>query len=161
MKRMLMAAGGLAALITLTATVPMGAHAETLYTLESSCSLEEGAPQPCVIEASEEKNATVYRHRIGNQIETIRISDVPVRMSRWDADSNSWMMLDSVGARFSTNTICFNGLRLCVVNANYLNSVREEEPEATAGRDLIRVKFDRDGRVLLTCYDEGCKELKG
>jgi hypothetical protein len=78
-------------------------------------------------------------------------------MSRWNAATNSWVVLTSAGARFSTNTICFNGRDLCVVNPNYLNSVREEKVDALAGRDLVGVKFSKDGRVSLTCYDEACE----
>jgi hypothetical protein len=44
-----------------------------------------------------------------------------------------------------------------VINPNYLNSVREDRPDATAGRDLIKVQFGTDGRIDLTCYDNGCK----
>mgnify|MGYP007019758134 FL=1 len=64
---------------------------------------------------------------------------------------------DSAAARFSTNTICFNGRDLCAINPNYLNSVREDRPDATAGRDLVKVQFGADGRIDLTCYDDGCK----
>jgi hypothetical protein len=81
-------------------------------------------------------------------------------MSLWDPTSKSWVVLQSAGARFSTNTICFNGRDLCVVNPNYLNSVREEKTEALAGRDLVGVKFSRDGRVSLTCYDEACEGVQ-
>jgi hypothetical protein len=42
-------------------------------------------------------------------------------------------------------------------NPNYLNSVKEDLPDAASGRDLIMVKFGADARVELTCYDDGCK----
>jgi hypothetical protein len=130
---------------------------ETLYKLKTTCSIKGGPAQDCVIEATNEGDVTVYRHTIGKTVELIRVSDAPVSMSRWDAATNSWVVLRSAGARFSTNTICFNGRDLCVVNPNYLNSVREEKVEALAGRDLVGVKFSRDGRVSLTCYDEACE----
>jgi hypothetical protein len=113
-----------------------------------------------VVEAVDEGDATIYSHRIGKQVQKIRISDAPVSMSLWDPTSKSWVVLKSAGARFSTNTICFNGRDLCVVNPNYLNSVREEKTEALAGRDLVGVKFSRDGRVSLTCYDEACEGVQ-
>ena len=63
-------------------------------------------------------------------------------------------------ARFSSNTICFNGQRLCVVNPNYLNSVREDNPAATSKRDLVKVHFGRDGRIDASCYDDGCEVIQ-
>ena len=139
---------------------PSLAQSKTLYSLSTQCSLKGAQPQSCVVEAIEEGDTTLYRHRIGRTTETVRISDDPVRMALWNPQSKSWQNLRSAGARFSTNTICFNGRDLCVVNANYLNSVREERPDATAGRDLVQVRFDSSGRVNLTCYDDGCKEVR-
>lgn len=136
------------------------ARGQALYTLETSCSIKGGPAQPCVVEAVDEGDATIYTHRIGKQVQKIRISDAPVSMSLWDPTSKSWVVLKSAGARFSTNTICFNGRDLCVVNPNYLNSVREEKTEALAGRDLVGVKFSPDGRVSLTCYDEACEGVQ-
>lgn len=132
----------------------------TLYTLETTCSLAGAAPQPCVVEAIEGDDFVTYRHKIGDSTETIRISDSPVRMGRLEAGTDSWEFLTSVGARFSTNTICFNGTDICVINPNYLNSIREERPDSTADRDLVRVLFGDDGRVHLTCYDDGCEEVQ-
>jgi hypothetical protein len=137
---------------------------DTLYSLETSCSLAGAEPEPCVVEATQDAEGTTYRHTLGERPETVsvtvRISDAPVRMSLWDAGRNIWTPLSSAAARFSTNTICFNGVDLCAVNANYLNSVREERPDATAGRDLVQVRFDDSGRVDLTCYDDGCQEVR-
>ncbi len=156
---------GLAALAALAisagpAPAQTKSDSTTLYTLNTQCSLKGGQPQACVVEAIQEGDTTLYRHKIGTAVETVRISDNPVRMSIWNANTKSWQNLSSAGARFSTNTICFNGRDLCVVNANYLNSVREERPDATAGRDLLQVRFDSTGRVNLTCYDDGCKEVR-
>lgn len=133
---------------------------ETLYTLETTCTVAGGASEPCVVEATTTAEGTSYRHTIGERVHTVRISDGPTRMSLWDAGTSTWKPLSSAAARFSTNTICFNGVDLCAVNANYLNSVREERPEATAGRDLVQVRFDDSGRVNLSCYDDGCKEVR-
>jgi hypothetical protein len=113
-----------------------------------------------VVEAMDEGDATIYIHQIGKQVAKIRITEAPVSMSLWDENRKSWVVLNSAGARFSTNTICFNGRDLCVVNPNYLNSVREEKTEALAGRDLVGVKFSPDGRVSLTCYDEACEGVQ-
>lgn len=109
--------------------LPEPAHAEVLYTLDTQCGLQKGAAQPCTVEAIEEDGATLYRHTIGARVELIRISEDPTRMSRWDPTSKSWTSRTSAGALLSSNTVCFNGRDLCVVNPNYLNSIVEEKPE--------------------------------
>jgi hypothetical protein len=136
---------------------PASGRAEELYKLSTSCSLKGGAPVPCTVEAEDEGPATVYIHRIGNVTEKVRITDDPVRMSIWRSGSNTWEQIRRVDARFSTNTICFNKRELCVVNPNYLNSVREDRSNTRLeGRDLVVVHFGKDGRVDASCYDEGC-----
>ena len=151
-------------LLAAAALLPMAGTARAadaaLYSLNTRCSIEGGAPQPCVVEAVDAGTATLYRHKIGAVMMTVRISDRPVRMERWNGAKKTWQPLQEAAARFSTNTICFNGRDLCVVNPNYLNSVRQDRPDATAGRDLVMVRFDGTGRVNLTCYDDGCKEVK-
>jgi len=137
------------------------AKAEVLYRLETRCSLKGATPVPCTVEAIEAGEATIYRHQIsagqaGDRVETVRISAKPVRMDRWDPASKSFVALERAGARFSSNTVCFNGSDLCVVNPNYLNSVRQANSSATQGRDLVRVHFGADGRIDASCYDAGC-----
>jgi hypothetical protein len=140
---------------------PARAQSTILYTLETTCSLSGGSPQPCVVEALDEGDFTIYRHRIGDTTETIRITDAPVRMDRFEASSDRWLSLSSAAARFSTNTICFNGGDLCVVNANYLNSVREEsDDDRLEGRDLVMVHFGADGRIDASCFDTGCEVIR-
>jgi hypothetical protein len=113
-----------------------------------------------VVDAREENGATVYRHTIGTLVETIRISDGPLRMERLDAGTGRWRSLRSAEVQFSTNTICFDGRDLCVLNPNYLNSVREERVDELEGRDRVHVRFGDDGRLLLTCYDRGCEVVQ-
>ncbi len=146
----------LAPQVTLAGSV----RSELLYKLSTSCSLNGGPAQACEVEAANEQSATLYRHQIGATTSTIRITDKPVTMSLWQQASKRWQPLGRAAARFSTNTICFNGRELCVVNANYLNSVREKSPDATAGRDLVEVRFDQQGRINLSCFDSGCQEVK-
>ena len=150
---------GVAAALAM-AILPGSARSEVLYTLETQCSIKEGAAQACTVEASEAEGATLYRHTIGDRVELIKITDKPTHMSLWDPTTKTWSYLSSAGALLSSNTICFNGLDLCVVNPNYLNSIVEENPEVYEGRDLVRVKFGSDGRIDLTCYDEACEEVK-
>jgi hypothetical protein len=135
---------------------PQAARGEVLYTLETRCSLRAAVPVPCKVEAVNEANATLYRHAIGQRNTTVRISDTPLRMELWDSAGGQWRSLTTAAARFSSNTVCFNGRDLCVVNPNYLNSVLQQNPAAMAGRDLVKVHFGADGRINASCYDDGC-----
>jgi hypothetical protein len=148
----------LGALPLLLGMLPRPASAEILYTIETQCSIKGAAPVSCTVEAINEANATLYRHRIGSNVETVRVSSNPIHMAMWDAASKSWQYLRSAEARFSTNTVCFNNRALCVVNANYLNSVLEDRPDLR-GRDYVSAHFGPKGRVDLICYDGGCKLL--
>ena len=138
-------------------TIPAG-KSEVLYELKTTCTKQKGQAQSCTIQAINEASVTLYRHRFRNGIETIRITDEPVKMSRWDTFNKEWVPLKRASARFSTNTVCFNGTDLCAINPNYLNSLREDRPERTAGRDLVNVIFGSDGRIVASCYDSGCQE---
>ena len=133
------------------------AKEQILYSLETRCSLNGAPAVPCTVEAVDDGQATHYRHRIGSKTDTIRVTDAPVRMLRWDAQTKQWKSLTWAAARFSSNTVCFNGRELCVVNPNYLNSVRQDHAAAMALRDLVKVHFGADGRINATCYDDGCE----
>jgi hypothetical protein len=134
------------------------ATSKVLYTLATQCSLAGGPPQPCTVEAINEGATTIYRHRIGPQTIAVRITESPVTMASQSGTSKTWVPLRTAGALFSTNTICFNGRELCVVNPNYLNSVREDRQDLRLqGRDLVKVHFGPDGRVDASCYDSGCE----
>jgi hypothetical protein len=129
-----------------------------LYTLATQCSLQGGRPEACTVEALDQGTSTLYLHRIGAQTIAIRITDNPVTMARQNGAGQKWEPLRTAGARFSTNSVCFNGRELCVVNPNYLNSVREDRQDLRLqGRDLVKVHFGPDGRVDATCYDTGCE----
>jgi hypothetical protein len=150
--------GALVGSLTLALSMaPSASHAQALYTLNTTCSLAGAAPQPCTVEAVDQGDFTLYRHRIGGITETIRITDSPARMSRWVESRKDWVPLTTAAARFSNNTICFNGRELCVVNPNYLSSVLEDRPELMKGRDLVKVHFGSDGRVNASCFDAGCE----
>ena len=152
---------GLGAAVSLAVlTLPLPGRADVLYTLQTKCSLKGAAPVPCSVEAVNDAGATLYHHRIGNRTITVRISDKPVRMALWNASSKQWQSLERAAALFSSNTVCFDGAALCVVNANYLNSVREDNPAAMAKRDLVKVHFGADGRINASCYDEGCEVVQ-
>ena len=150
--------GGLGAALSLALLAsPLPGRAEVLYKLSTQCSLKGAEPTACTVEAVNEGGATLYRHQVGAELVTIRITDAPVRMARWNPTSQQWQNLKRASARFSANTVCFNGRELCVINPNYLNSVQEDNPAATAKRDLVKVNFGADGRINASCYDDGCE----
>ena len=150
--------GGLGAALSLALLAsPLPGRAEVLYKLSTQCSLKGAEPTACTVEAVNEGGATLYRHQVGAELVTIRITDAPVRMARWNPTSQQWQNLKRASARFSANTVCFNGRELCVINPNYLNSMREDNPAATAKRDLVKVNFGADGRINASCYDDGCE----
>ena len=129
-----------------------------LYTLATQCSRAGGPVVACKVEAVNEGGATYYHHRLGREILSLRVTDDPVTMSRRDGAGGPWRPLQRAGARFSSNTICIDGRDLCVVNPNYLNSVREDRRnERLQGRDLVKLHFGPDGRVDASCYDSGCE----
>ena len=142
-------------------SVAPGHSAEVmLYTLETQCSRAAAAPVNCTVEAINEGKSTRYRHRIGQTIETVRITDDPLTMTLWNPETKRWQFLRNASGRFSTNTVCFNDQDLCVINPNYLNSVRQDNPAKMAGRDLVRVHFGSDGRIDASCFDAGCELVK-
>ncbi|MCP9858914.1 hypothetical protein KBZ33_07515 [Cyanobium sp. Cruz-8D1] len=167
-QRLISLGGGLlAALIVSPLLAPAEAsaaqqdpNARVIYRLSTQCALQGAAPVPCSVEAVDTGAATLYRHRIGNSVETVRITAEPVTMAIWAHDTRNWQPLRGASARFSTNTVCFNGKDLCVVNPNYLNSVREDRSNTRLqGRDLVMVHFGQDGRVDASCYDDACALL--
>ncbi len=154
--------GGLA-MAAATTTVILSAgegKSEVLYTLTTQCSLRGEPAKACIVQAINEGASTLYRHKIGGEVLTVRVRDQPVRMDLWSKDSKSWTSLKRAEARFSTNTVCFNGRDLCVVNPNYLNSVLQERADVMKGRDLVMVHFGKDGRVDASCYDDGCDVVR-
>lgn len=136
---------------------PHSAQANVLYRLETRCSLNSATPVACMVEAVNTSQVTLYRHHIGTQTLTVRISDAPVKMDLWDGKASRWQALRTAAARFSANTICFNDRELCVINPNYLNSVLQGNPLSMAQRDLVKVHFGADGRINASCYDDGCE----
>ncbi len=141
-------------------TAQQDPNARLIYSLSTQCALRGAAPVTCTVEAVDTGAATLYRHRIGTSVETVRITAEPVTMAIWAHDTRNWQPLRGASARFSTNTVCFNGKDLCVVNPNYLNSVREDRSNTRLqGRDLVMVHFGSDGRVDASCYDDACALL--
>ncbi|MEA5475872.1 hypothetical protein VB716_16765 [Synechococcus sp. CCY9201] len=133
-----------------------------LYELETDCSIKMGPIQKCRVDVYDQGTVTYYRHRIGTQVELIRISDDPEnRIERFDPKAKAWVSVASASGQFSTNTICFNGREFCVINPNFLNSLYEQHPGKYRERDRVEVMFDTNGRVKASCFDDGCGQPIG
>ncbi len=151
---------GSAALVGAVA-MPGAVMAQSLYTITTTCSLKGAAPVPCTVEAVDVGEATEYRHRIGATKVTYRVFDDPyVRVDGMDPATGSWIPARNASIRFSSNELCFNDRAFCVVNPNYLNSVRQEAGTNFTGRDLVGLSFGSKGRVDVACFDEGCRRLR-
>ena len=50
---------------------------QPLYELDTDCSILQGPVQKCLVDVYNQGKITYYRHRIGKQVELIRISDDP------------------------------------------------------------------------------------
>jgi hypothetical protein len=138
-------------------SVHSAAGATLLYSLATWCSLNGTKAVACRVDAIDEGEATIYRHRIGSEERLVRIREQPlVRIELWDAASRQWRSARSAAALLRDNVLCFDGTALCVLNPNYLNSVREEKGQALAGRETVQMTFGADGRVNAYCYDDGC-----
>lgn len=140
--------------------LPRAADAQTLYSLNTTCSIQRMAPVPCVVEAVDVGEATEYRHRVGNRTLVYRVFDEPyVRIEALNPATNAWGPVRNATIRFSSNELCFNDRAFCVTNPNYLNSVREEGGPALAGRDRMGLSFGSNGRTEIACFDDGCTRL--
>ena len=132
-----------------------------LYRLATTCAVAGAPPVNCRVEAVDEGTSTLYRHSIGKDTQIVRITDDPVTMTLWNESAKKWETLRNASARFSTNTVCFNDRELCVINPNYLNSIRQDDLKGRfRGRDLIKVHFDAAGRIDASCYDDACALVK-
>lgn len=153
----LAAAAGLLAAAALA--FPGALRAETLYTLESFCSLNGTDAVPCRIEASNRGNASEYLHLLSNKEVRFRVIDSPYTLVElWDGERKSWRSAHDATAYFEFNALCLDGTSFCVLNPNYLNSVRQDLGRAVNGRSVLKVFFGKDGRIDASCYDAGCPD---
>ena len=157
----LAAAASLLAVSTLA--FPGALRAETLYTLDSFCSVNGTDAVPCRIEAINSGEATEYRHSLGGRKDgkevRFRVIDQPhIRIELWEAESNNWRSARNASAFFALNAVCLDGTSFCAINPNYLNSVRQDLGRAVNGRSVLEVHFGKDGRIDASCYDAGCPD---
>ncbi|MFM9071982.1 MAG: hypothetical protein ACKOOC_01000 [Cyanobium sp.] len=102
----LAAAAGLLAASTLA--LPGALRAETLYTLDSFCSVNGTNAVPCRIEAINSGEATEYRHTLrgrkdGKEVR-FRVIDQPyIRIELWDTEGKNWRSARNASAFFALN----------------------------------------------------------
>lgn len=110
--------------------------AELLYSLDTWCSLDGTRPVACRVEAIDEGETTIYRHRIGAVERLVRIREQPlVRIELWDEASRRWRTARSAAALLGDNVLCFDGTTLCVVNPTTSTaSARRRDPPWPVGK---------------------------
>ena len=140
---------------------PVRAETEVIYSLDTTCTLGSGQPQPCQVEAVEVDNTTEYRHRLGARTISYRILDAPyVRIEGRKADGDPWSSVRNAWISFPTNELCFNDRAFCVVNPTFLADVKADaRGSAFEQRDTVGLAFNPDGRVDVACFDDGCRRL--
>ena len=147
--------------VAVAASSPARADTELIYRLDTTCTLGQGNPQPCEVEALEVGDATEYRHRLGSRTISYRILDDPsVRIEGRKASGDPWSSVRNAWIRFSSNELCFNDRAFCVVNPTFLADVRADaKGSAFQGRDTVGLAFGPSGRVDVACFDDGCRRL--
>ena len=130
------------------------ANQSALYSLETNC-LIQNQNSRCTVEASDGKDATLYRVKTQGRTISFRLIDSAVLRGAqlWDTDQKKWVALDRLSLDFKNNQMCINGNELCLTNPNYFASLRQDYPNLKA--DLIVSRFNAaDGRLSAICYSQ-------
>lgn len=147
--------------VALLGWCPVRAETELIYSLETTCRIARGGPEPCRVEAVDVGEATEYRHRIGARTISYRILEDPsVRIEGRKAAADPWSSVRNAWINFRTNELCFNSRAFCVVNPTFLADVKAEAMGAAfEGRETVGLAFGAGGRVDIACFDNGCRRL--
>jgi hypothetical protein len=153
--------GGALALLAGLQRPGQAQNADLIYSLNTTCSLGKGKPQPCQVEAVEVGEATEYRHQLGARTISYRILEDPyVRIEGRKAAGAPWTSVRNAWINFTTNELCFNDRAFCVVNPTFLADVKAEaQGPAFEGRETVGLAFGEAGRVDIACFDNGCRRL--
>ena len=117
--------GGALALLAGLQRPGQAQSADVIYSLNTTCSLGKGKPQPCQVEAVEVGEATEYRHRLGARtISYLILEDPYVRIEGRKAAGAPWTSVRNAWINFTTNELCFNDRAFCVVNPTFLAESR-------------------------------------
>ena len=161
MKRPVVLLLGSALGLAVVALPPARAQSELIYSLDTTCTIGKGNPQPCQVEALEVGDATEYRHRLGARTISYRILEDPyVRIEGRKSSGDPWSSVRNAWINFNTNQLCFNDRAFCVVNPTFLADVKADaKGPAFDDRQTVGLAFSPSGRVDIACFDDGCRRL--
>jgi len=161
MKRPVVLLLGSALGLAVAASPPALAQSELIYSLDTTCTIGQGKPQPCQVEALEVGDATEYRHRLGARTISYRILEDPyVRIEGRKSSGDPWSSVRNAWINFNTNQLCFNDRAFCVVNPTFLADVKADaKGPAFEDRQTVGLAFGPSGRVDIACFDDGCRRL--
>ncbi len=134
--------------------------AEELYVLDTTCSTPTSPNFSCQVTAIDVDDSTEYRHRFGSRTVSYRVIEDPyVRIEGQAYAGAPWRSVKNASINFKTEELCFNSKAFCVKNPTFLADVLTQGGHAIQGRTLIGMAFADNGRVDVTCFDNGCARL--
>ena len=134
--------------------------AEELYVLDTTCSTPTSSNFSCQVQAINVDGSTEYRHLFGSRTVSYRVIDDPyVRIEGRGGNSAPWRSVKNASINFKAEELCFNSKAFCVKNPTFLADVLTQGGHAIQGRTLIGMAFADNGRVDVTCFDNGCTRL--
>lgn len=135
--------------------------AEELYLINTTCSTPISPNVSCQVQAIDVDNSTEYHHRFGSRTVSYRVMEDPyVRIEGRASKSAPWTSVNNASINFKTEELCFNSKAFCVNNPTFLADVLTQGGDAIRGRTRIGMAFAGNGRVDVTCFDNGCDRLK-
>ena len=135
--------------------------AEELYLINTTCSTPISPNVSCQVQAIDVDDSTEYHHRFGSRTVSYRVMEDPyVRIEGRASKSAPWTSVNNASINFKTEELCFNSKAFCVNNPTFLADVLTQGGDAIQGRTRIGMAFAGNGRVDVTCFDNGCDRLK-
>jgi hypothetical protein len=136
-------------------------RAEELYLINTTCSTPISPNVSCQVQAIDVDDSTEYHHRFGSRAVSYRVMEDPyVRIEGRASNSAPWTSVNNASINFKTEELCFNSKAFCVNNPTFLADVLTQGGDAIQGRTRIGMAFAGNGRVDVTCFDNGCDRLK-
>ena len=134
--------------------------AEELYVLDTTCSTPTSPNFSCQVKAIDVDDTTEYRHRFGSRTVSYRVMEDPyVRIEGRASNSAPWTSVKNASINFKTEELCFNSKAFCVNNPTFLADVLTQGGDAIQGRTRLGMAFADNGRVDVSCFDNGCDRL--
>jgi len=136
-------------------------RAEELYQLNTTCSAGTSKRFACQVTAVNVDDTTEYRHSFGGRTVAYRVIDSPyVRIEGQKSAGAPWSSVKNATINFKTQELCFNSRAFCVNNPTFLADVLVNGGNAIQGRTQVGMVFGSNGRVDVSCFDNGCNRLK-